>query len=207
MKAPRVPRVTPLPRRSWTERVVLVFVLLALATLVAVPILVNRRVRSLRQEIEGSEPARTLVTSLQFHLGRQMSALSELMLTGDSASTGEYAAALLIEDSIYGRLAPLARELGPEVTRRYEEVRGLDVVWHDRSANARELLTESGVATDMQGRRERQLFERLLDATAELDAAILTRTMQIRWRRNARWERSPEERSCAATCSRGSPTT
>ena len=55
-----------------------VFIFVTLIALVVVPLLVNQRVVRLREEIEASEPARTMTNQLQFSLVRQMSSLSEL---------------------------------------------------------------------------------------------------------------------------------
>lgn len=49
--------------RRWTARAALAFVLLTLVSLVAVPVLVQQHVTSLRREIEAFEPARTPVGS------------------------------------------------------------------------------------------------------------------------------------------------
>lgn len=170
------------PRGMRSERFFLPFVLLVLATLVTVPLIVNQRVGDLREDIEASEPSRTLVTALQFNLVREMAALSELMLTADTASTTEYDASLLREDSIYRELEPLVRQLGPEVVAQYQEVRRLALLWHDRAADAQELLADPMLPSDPPRRRERRLFDELLESTARLDAAILQRTMDIRRR-------------------------
>lgn len=169
-------------RAPRTERAVLVFVLLALATLVAVPILVNWRVNQLRRQIQASEPARTLVTSLQFNLVREMSALSEVMLTGDSTARDDYDQALQSEDSIYRELADYARELDPVVVDRLAEVRRAALIWHDRAANADDLLEEYGDPTGPRPQRERRLFADLLVLTRELDQAIAAHTQEVRSR-------------------------
>ena len=171
---------SPKHRGIRTERLILLFVLLVLATLVATPVLVDRRVSDLRRDIQGSEPARTLVTSLQFNLVREMAALTEAMLSGDTAAAAEYDEAVLHEDSLYRRLEPLIRQLGPDVVAQYQEVRRLALLWHDRAADAQDLLAEGRVSGAIPRRRERRLFDELLDSTGELDATILRRSIAIR---------------------------
>src|SRR5690606_23209925 len=164
------------------ERAILIVVLIVLVILLAVPILVNRRVSSLRSTIEASEPARTHVTAVQFNLAREMAALSELLLTGDETSAEEYESALVVEDSIYRELEPLTQELGPEVLQRYQEVRRLSTLWHERAADAQDLLADGSEPEEQPRRRERRLFESLLAATDELDRAILRQTNETRAR-------------------------
>ncbi|HEX6927376.1 MAG TPA: HAMP domain-containing sensor histidine kinase [Longimicrobiaceae bacterium] len=169
-------------RAPRTERVVLVFVLLALVTLVAVPILVNRRANALREQIEAAEPARNEVTSLEFNLVREMAALSELMLTADPSAREEYEEALEREDSIYRELENHARALSPEVVERLAEVRLAALLWHSRVTDAEDLLEEYGEPDHPRPRRERRLFGELLILTRQLDEAIVEHTRTVRAR-------------------------
>src|SRR5690606_13301818 len=134
---------------------------------------------TLREQIQVSEPARTEVTLLQFSLVREMAALSEVLLTGDPTAEADYDQAYQQEDSIFRKLEGYAAQLGPEVVTKVVEVREQAHVWHTTAADAGDLL-ESARSGEVRRRRERRLFEELLETTRELDGAILHRTEEIR---------------------------
>lgn len=74
-------------------RVALAFVLLSLLALVIVPVLVQRRIDALRDQVEFVvEPARENVTTIQYFLARQMSALRGYMVAQDPAFLDRYRA-------------------------------------------------------------------------------------------------------------------
>lgn len=147
--------------------------LLTLAALVIVPVLVQRRVDTLRDEIEAADPARTLVTRLQFDLLREISALSELLLSGDQGYAGTYATARSAESATFDELAPLAAQLGPEVQAQATRVRSLAEQWHSRVAVDEIVRQRTEGAAQLQASRERPLFEAVLGASASLDSAIV----------------------------------
>lgn len=161
----------------WAGLTALALVLVTLLTLVLVPILVQRRVDRLRAEVEAAEPARTLVTRLQYNLVREMAALSELMLSGDEAYLQTYAEARAGEDTTYVQLAPLARRLGPEVQGRFTRARELADLWHARTASPDNLRRNGGRwRSPLEMPRQRRLFEEVLRATAAVDTAIVQAT-------------------------------
>lgn len=163
----------------------LVFVLLVLATLAAVPVPLNRQIRELRVELEAAEPARTLVTSLQASLVQQMAALSELLLTGDTTAAEDHAEAVAREESIYRDLQPLVQRLGRDVLAGYVEVRLQAGLWRERTVGLDELLESPPTPGQPRPRRERALFDQVVDATTALDAAILRHGDAIRARISA----------------------
>ncbi|MGH7443338.1 MAG: hypothetical protein ACREKM_00605, partial [Longimicrobiales bacterium] len=168
--------------RPWIGRAALIFVMLSLATLVVVPIAIQRRVDTMRTEIEASEPARTLVARLRYNLVREMAALNELLASGDTSQVATYASATTAERTIYRDLAPLAARLGADVTRHFAATRAATARWH-AWADAAE-ADRGRVAGPVASRtaREQQLFEDALRATVELDSAILAATAQSRQR-------------------------
>src|SRR5690606_34526482 len=92
----------------------------------------------------------------------------------------EYEAALIEEDSLFRAVEPLVRMLGGEVMGPYEEVRRRALIWHGRAADVRDLMLEEDGVIEPPRRRERRLFRELLQATNDLDRAILRRTEQLR---------------------------
>ena len=162
----------------------LVFVLLALGVLVAVPILVERRVGDLREQVEAAEAARGHVSALESNLTREMLALSEALLSQDTAAVADYDSALAREDSIYRDLDAAIHHLGPEIAELYANVRRQALIWHDRAPDASDLLEEYGDVAEPRPRRERRLFEELLVTNRVLDNAIIARSAELRGRIN-----------------------
>lgn len=172
---PAQPAVGP-----WAGRAAFAFVLATLAALVGVPILVQQRVDALRESIEASEPARTVVTRLQFNLVREMASLSELLLGGDTEYSGTYAEARAAERALFAELATFAARLGPDVQVRLAEARALADRWHARVA-VEEILRRRAEGTgSAELPREQELFEEVLRATAAVDSTILSATARNR---------------------------
>ena len=169
----------PAAIRPIAGRAALGFVLLTLAALVSVPILVQRQVEVLRQSIEASEPARTLVTRLQFSLAREMAALGEVELSGHEAAARTYAPARAAEKVILEELAPLAARLGPEVHTRYTHTRELAERWHSLVADD-EIFRSRNDGARARLPRERALFEEVLRGASSTDSAILAVTARTR---------------------------
>lgn len=168
------------PERSLLGRFAVAFVFLTLIAVLAVPLLVGRRVVALRQSIEAAEPARREVNRLQFSLVRQMGALSELLITQDQSAAVAFREAQEDEEEVFDALAPYVAELGPEVVERFGEVRMLAERWHSRAADE-DVFEERAVAPELTAvPRGRQVFEELLDATASLDSVIQNVTVQTR---------------------------
>lgn len=168
--------------RPWAGRTALIFVLLTLATLVVVPILVRERVQRLRAEIVASEPARTLVIGLQFNLVREMAAISELLLGGDEENAATYASAVETEQEIYGDLAPLAAQLGPDVLEQFVETRAMAARWHARTADADAIRNWAEGTTPVETPREQELFGDVVGSAVALDSTILEATARTRQR-------------------------
>ena len=166
-------RATPRRRHALWVRTALGFVLLTLVALVVVPVLGQRRVDALRLEAEVSEPARTLVTQLQYNLARELASLNELLLSGDASYSRRYLEARNAERALFEELEPLAQRLGPEVVAQHARAQVLAEQWHARVADEEFVrLRAEGVDTQPI-QRELTLFEEVLGALRALDAAIV----------------------------------
>ncbi len=165
--------------RRWPEWLAMLFVLLTLVLLVVVPVLVQRRVSTLRQKIAASEPTRTLVMQWQFDLVREITALNELLLTGDTLQITTYGDAFADEIRIRDELGALSAELGPEVVAEFTEARTLASQWHAR-VNGEAI--RQGDLSDTQGllELEPELFQQTLTAIADIDDVVLRETAAMR---------------------------
>lgn len=156
----------------------LVFVLLSLAALLVAPAVLQLRIDRIRAEVDAAaDPARTLVTAVQFTLARQMSALRGYLITGDSSFLATYAAASRQELGSYERLEPLARRLGGDVLERFVVVRTLSGRWHEE-VTAEEISRDRRSSPSALSRipTEQELYEDALAAARDLDGAIVRAT-------------------------------
>lgn len=154
----------PLP-----QRLALGFVLLSLLALVVTPVLVQRRIDALRDEVElVVEPARTKVSATQFYLARQMSALRGYMVAEDPAFLERYAAMVQEEEAVRQELEPLAERLGPDVLSLFSRLDLLSEQWHHRSARDPSALLRAGADP----RIEAELYDDIIATAAALDEAI-----------------------------------
>jgi hypothetical protein len=120
---------------AWMGRVASVFVLVALAALVIVPILVQRRVDQVRSRVEEvADPARTLVRRIQFDLAREASALLLLSTTGAPEADSAYREARRDEQEHFPQLEAYTRNVGGEVQREFEQFRALAERWQTEVA-------------------------------------------------------------------------
>lgn len=164
--------------RTWAWRAGLFFLVATLFTLVAVPLLVQRRVNMLREQLEAAEPARTLLASLQFSLVRQRTSLLNLELDRLPADYRIYAERRATERQAHTELAPLVRRLGPEVMARFAELSAELDRWRADLPDERVLQPGDPVTAPT----DRAQFEELLGRATALDSAILQRTAETRER-------------------------
>src|SRR5690606_14917845 len=155
------------------------FVLLTLVALVGVPVLVQSRVTALRQEIEQSEPARTLIRRLQLNLVRAILVQNERSLQPTGALEAEYDSLRAVERSLLTELRPVAVDLGPPVVAALEDVERVSSEWHRRVEVEVEERAESGVNL-LDSPDERRSFEAVIRSVAALDSTILERTAATR---------------------------
>lgn len=156
----------PHPRGA---RLALGFVLLSLLALVVVPVLVQRRIDALRDQVElVVEPARENVTTIQYFLARQMSALRGYMVAEDSSFLDRYRVLVEEQQAVQRELRPLAERLGPEALRRFGRLEVLSEQWHARGAGDLSALADP----DQDPRFQAELYDDLLAAAAAMDEAI-----------------------------------
>ena len=138
--------------------------------MVAVPIIGDRYATPVRREITVlTEPARTELTHLQLALALEGALFVEYFETRDTALLARLNEVHEQEESAYEGLAALVSRLGPEVQRRFDELRTLDERHHDR---ARALMDASRVRLAGGDRQLRTLYERSLVAAAQLDETL-----------------------------------
>jgi signal transduction histidine kinase len=156
----------------------LVFLLTTLAVLVLVPILVQRRVTALRDQIQASEPARTLTVQLQFHLVRQMLSVREV--TGASNAVPVRTDSMIHADEEYIRqqLAPHIARLGSEAQLHYRDALARAHAWHLRMFADSSAPGSAGAP--LQPHEEIDAFRDVLASVQALDEAILAHTARVR---------------------------
>ncbi|HET9441152.1 MAG TPA: HAMP domain-containing sensor histidine kinase [Longimicrobiales bacterium] len=163
----------------WVWVVALAFVTLTLVALVLTPILVQQRVDAHRAQIEASEPARTLLMELRFNIVSERAALRDFVRTGDTTFAAMYSRARAAEHNIFSQLAPLARQLGPQVSERFVEMRTLAEQWHTRMGDHRLLRSGHSPLGDL-NESATELLEPVLRSTIRLDSVIIQTTARTR---------------------------
>ena len=150
-------------------------ILLALVTLVVVPLLVRLHTSRIeRHRDQVAQPARDLVNTIQLSLAREMGALRGFVITEDEAFLSRYEEALAAERDAYRSLAPLVGSLGPDVAADFDELRSHASRWHGRVTEA-EILTRQLVpeAFIERIRSEEVLYEQALNAAERLRGRIV----------------------------------
>lgn len=160
-------------------RVAIAFVLTTLILLVIVPSVVQQRVTALRSQITLSEPARTLVMQWQFDLVREIAALNQLLLTGDSVQVTIYDEAFADEQRISERLGEMVQALGQDVQAQFIEARTLADQWHAR-VNEDVVLSADAVQQPDLLQGESQLFVQTMRSVWEVDESIRDFTAEVR---------------------------
>lgn len=95
-------------------RLPLVLVIVSLALLVAFPLAMQGRLDHLQTEIEGTvEPARDLLTELQFAMSLETASTRAYLLTGEPEYTTLYRQTRAQRDAVLEEVLPLVGRLGP----------------------------------------------------------------------------------------------
>src|SRR5688572_1640599 len=144
----------------------LAFLVLTLAAMVAVPIIGDRYTQPVRGEITIlTEPARTELTHLQLALALEGAVLDDFLETRDTTLLARFRQVHRQEENAYRGLSALVRRLGPEVRRRYDELRELDERRHVR---ANQLIAFSRTRIAGGDAAHKSLYEDALLAAARL---------------------------------------
>lgn len=168
------PVLTPHDRRiAWVARVAMLLIVLSLATLVVVPVLVQKRVVVLRKQVEQAEEGRTLVGLLEFELAVEMSSLRGYLLSGDSSYLATYDTALANERRIFASLAEKAQALSPGLRDEVAALRATTGRWHADASRDEivELHRTSAFLAAIS--TEQAQFETALRAASALDSALV----------------------------------
>ena len=148
--------------------------------MVAVPIIGNGYTAPVRAEIvEVTEPARTELTHLQLALALEGAVLDEFLETRDTSLLKRFREVHDQEVRAYAGLSPLVGRLGPEVRRRFDELRELDARRHSRAGRLMEFTRTRIAGGD---RTHKGLYEGVLLAAAQLDENLNDATQTRRAR-------------------------
>jgi signal transduction histidine kinase len=168
-----------------------VFVLVALAALVIVPLLVQRRVDAVRARVEDhADPARTLLGRLQFDLSREAAMVFMASVTGSPGPLELYAAARADEATSFRALERHAEVLGGDVMEEFVRFRTLAEQWHQRvpvDVRARDSVSIRRALANV--RAEQPFADTVIHAAARLDRALMDEARRGREiiRRTERW--------------------
>jgi signal transduction histidine kinase len=155
----------------WVDWIPNLFVLFALAMLVAAPWAVERYLRPLNAELRDlGERGRGLITRVHVALALQASAFHEYVHGQRPELLESYRTNVARERAAYDSLVPIATRLGHEAETRLAELRELEQEWHSSVENFVERV-QRGQATTVDPLQE-EAYDDLLVAAARLDEAI-----------------------------------
>jgi signal transduction histidine kinase len=138
--------------------------------MVAVPIFGDRYTQPVRREITTlTEPARTELTHLQLALALEGAVLDDFLETRDTTLLQRFRQVHRQEENAYQGLSALVNRLGPEVRRRFDELRELDTRRHVR---ANQLIAFSRTRIAGGDPAHKGLYEDALLAAAQLDETL-----------------------------------
>lgn len=158
----------PMPH-PWAANLALGFLMVSLLALVLIPVLVQRHIDGLRDELDHVvEPARSMVIEIHYYLARQMSALRGYMVAEDPVFLDTYHVLVQEEEVTRQELRPLAERLGPDVLRGLVRLEVLSEQWHERGTSDLDALRDP----DADPRVEADLYDDLLATATALDEAI-----------------------------------
>ncbi|MEX2571156.1 MAG: HAMP domain-containing sensor histidine kinase [Gemmatimonadota bacterium] len=160
------------------------FVVLALLALLVLPMAVQERLDDLRTEIEDvAQPARDLLTEVQYLLARETSNLRGFVITGDSVFIEQYERFAQREREIYPELEQRAGLLSSTAVAEVVTLRTLSAQWHDR-LEADELADRTADSDALWPLLEQELYLSTLEAASRADlalrGAIFARAQEIR---------------------------
>jgi signal transduction histidine kinase len=163
------------PRRlapEWATRLLLAFIVLSLAALIAIPWWAStRHLQPLQHEMNQlADPVRGLVTRIHLAMAQEGNALDDFVDERDALSRGRFNEADANMRAAYHQLAPLAAALGSEPKHRFDELLALDERWH-RLVDAEVWNAPPGGVVRHDPSRE-DVYDDMLEAAAHLDEAI-----------------------------------
>ena len=166
-------------RIAWVARVAMLLIVLSLATLIAVPLLVQRRVAPLRKQVEAADEGRTLVGLIEFDLAVEMSSLRGYLLSGEPRDLDAYDTALAHEKTVYPKLRDTVAVLPPRVAARVNSLEAAARRWQD-DADRDEIESRRTRAQLDKISTEQAEFEAALRAAASVDSALVAESSRRR---------------------------
>jgi signal transduction histidine kinase len=157
---------------EWATRLLLAFIVLSLAALIAIPWWAStRHLQPLQHEMNQiADPVRGLMTRIHLSLAQEGNALDDFIDERDALSRGRFRAADSAKHMAYRQLAPLVGALGPAPKQRLTELLALDGRW-TQQADAQVWNAPRSDVLHHDATRE-DLWDDMLEAAARLDEAI-----------------------------------
>jgi signal transduction histidine kinase len=178
---------------EWATWLSLAFVVLSLAALIAVPLVMSRRLDPLQDDLsEYAEPARGYLTRVHVAMALQGSALDDYIDDRNPVYLARFDSVGASEIEAYRLLTPLVRRLGSEPQARLDTLLSLERRWHDAVASY--VRSEPDARTLHHDDAQEDLYDRTLIAAANLDEAI-TQTIRERRERITSGERTQQRAS------------
>lgn len=165
------PPTTRALERTWW--VPLAFVVLSLLLLAMLPVVVNQRVRVVRQElVDVTEPARVLLSEIQAALNTELYGIVETAHGPPGHGVERYAQGLKDQLHAEAQMEPLIREMGAEAMSRFSALRSSAARWNEQVS--RRWLQPDGMAdsSDRGAAEREQTATEVLAATERLDSLL-----------------------------------
>jgi len=157
---------------EWATRLLLAFIVLSLASLIAIPWWAStRHLQPLQHEMNQlADPVRGLMTRIHLSMAQEGNALDDFVDQRDALSRGRFFEADDTKRNAYRELTPLVAGLGPVPKQRLDELLALDARWH-RAVDAEVWNVPNDRIVPHSPARE-DVWDDMLEAAARLDEAI-----------------------------------
>jgi signal transduction histidine kinase len=157
---------------EWATRLLLAFIVLSLASLIAIPWWAStRHLQPLQHEMNQlADPVRGLMTRIHLSMAQEGNALDDFVDQRDAFSRGRYFEADANKRKAYRELTPLVTGLGPMPKQRLDELLALDARWH-QAVDAEVWNVPNAKVVPHSPARE-DIWDDMLEAAARLDEAI-----------------------------------
>jgi signal transduction histidine kinase len=159
---------------EWATRILLAFIVLSLASLIAIPWWAGtRHLQPLQHEMNQlADPVRGLMTRIHLTMAQEGNALDDFVDERDALSRGRFRQADADKQAAYRELRPLMAALGPAPKRQLDSLLALDAHWH-RLVDAEVWDAPPDRIVRHSAARE-DVWDDMLEAAARVDEAITT---------------------------------
>lgn len=157
---------------EWATRLLLAFIVLSLASLIAIPWWAStRHLQPLQHEMNQlADPVRGLMTRIHLSLAQEGNALDDFVDQRDALSRDRFFAAENTKQAAFRELAPLMAALGSVPKQRLDSLLDLDRRWHGL-VNAEVWDAAPGEIVRHSAARE-DIWDDMLESAARVDEAI-----------------------------------